>query len=302
MTRGILFDGQGSISQLSDYRWLNRHHSAKEKFALLAHSLGFNSIRMLLNVDLKTRTQTWYMQPFIFTFETSMYDIAYPDKVNASVFYGHSLGLYASLYASGTMKFDELLPMVVKRGRCMQETSEINETGLLAVLSYDFELIEYICSIVSMNGKSLYVANRNSYGETVVGGEVSMLNMAHELFHDFGIRSIRLSVCGAFHTPYMDEAKRAFSAYCKESHVPSKPKGHIYLDPAMKPFARLEEILVEQITKPTNFVSVIRKMVDEGVDDFIEIGPRCVLSKYVNEMASGCRTSFLNQEPTLCCV
>ena len=293
MTHIILFDGQGAMPSSSALRSILSNTAGIQRFQELSELLGFSDIPSMFAYG--HATETWYMQPIIFVYESLLFDeldrrSGHAMTPTGNLYYGHSLVLYTALYAAAVSPYEELLHMVISRGLCMQHCSEAVDSGMMAVMTYDTEAIAYVCEIVTRLGGHIYPANYNSFGETVIGGTTSALAQAKELFNMMNIRSVDVQVCGAFHTKLLKSAAAAFNPECK--HFDSHAAEYVYVDQSIKDIPSWTSRLTEQIVRPTDFVSTLPSLLTAGGvrpnpdgNSIIEIGPNTTLCRYVNEMA-----------------
>ena len=202
---------------------------------------------------------------------------------------GHSLGEYSALVAAGALDFPTALGLVRRRGELM---AEAHEGGMAAIIGMDEEALEEICRIVSLHGAPVVIANSNAPGQIVISGAAAAVARACDLARQQGAkRALPLKVSAAFHSPLMHAAAeglarpiaRAAIAYARVPVISNVTAG---------PIASPEDIrieLVTQVTAPVRWVASIQRMVAQGVDTFVEVGPGAVLTGLIKRIAPGAR-------------
>lgn len=212
---------------------------------------------------------------------------------------GHSVGEYAALVAAGVVSFPDALRLVARRGELMARAPV--EGGMAAVIGLDRSVVaEVIASVASP--ADLVVANDNAPGQVVISGTSSSLVDAEPALRLAGARRvIRLPVSGPFHSPCMAEVSgelaRALGDVAWQdanppvvSNVTAEPLTNANM---------IRELLAEQVRSPVEWVASVRRMVDEGVDTFIECGPGSALTDMIKRITPESRTLNVNDMTTL---
>jgi [acyl-carrier-protein] S-malonyltransferase len=208
--------------------------------------------------------------------------------VRPDIVAGHSLGEYTALVAAGVLDFDAGLPLVLQRGALMERSASAAAGTMSAVLGSTPEAVEEIIARWQERGV-IANANDNAPGQIVVSGDVETLRAAADDFRAAGARVIDLPVGGAFHSPLMADAERAFGAVLDatpfaEAHVPVI--SNLTATPATDP-ATVKDVLRRQITGRVRWRESIAAMQAFGVDTFVEVGPGKVLSGLVQRCTRG---------------
>jgi [acyl-carrier-protein] S-malonyltransferase len=209
---------------------------------------------------------------------------------------GHSVGEYAALVAAGVLSFPDALRLVARRGELMAQPSI--EGGMAAVIGLERTTVAEVIAAVS-SPADLVVANDNAPGQVVISGTGAALIDAEIALRDAGARRvIALPVSGPFHSAWMAQV-------CDDlAHAMEKAEWHD-ADPPMisnvtaqpvRDAGVIRALLAEQVRSPVEWVASIRRMVDDGVDTFVECGPGAALTGMVKRIAPDART--LNVEDT----
>jgi [acyl-carrier-protein] S-malonyltransferase len=195
---------------------------------------------------------------------------------------GHSMGEFSALVASGALPFEDALRLVRQRGRLMKRSGEENPGGMAAVLGLEREPLEEICAAArEETGSYVGVANDNCPGQIVISGAADALEQATALAKARGAkRAIRLPVSIAAHSPLMAEAAASFkerldATPLREPHIPivANATARPLTDPAA-----IRDALGRQLTSPVRWTESVEWMIAQGVDRFVEVGPKKVLA------------------------
>ena len=229
--------------------------------------------------------KTEFTQPAIIT--TNMAILKALDKlgVKSHISCGLSLGEYSALIHSCAINFEDGVKLVKKRGKFMQEAVAEGIGGMVAVLRMTPEQVDEIIEKTSPYG-IVEGANYNSPGQIVISGELVALEKAMEFIKEVGGRAIKLPVSAPFHCSMLQPAAEKLEDELNKISinklngiVMSNVKGEAYLEDD-----NIIELLTSQVKKPVLFINDIEKMIESGVDTFIEIGPGKALSGFVKKI------------------
>ena len=172
------------------------------------------------------------------------------------------------------------------RGRKMEEASKGIESSMAAILGLSEEELE---KIVHSAGGEVYLCNLNCPGQIVIGGEKSAVEHASKLALENGAKkAIPLKVSGPFHTPFMESAGEALAEYFQniEWQEPKCTVLHNVLGRERKEGdPSIPELLKEQVAKPVRMEESLKRLLELGVRDFIEIGPGKTVSGFLKKVA-----------------
>lgn len=190
---------------------------------------------------------------------------------------GHSLGEYSAHVAAGTLPLRDAVRLVRKRGEYMQEAVPYGEGSMAAVLKADRDLVERICAEVP---GLVEAVNYNSPQQIVIAGESSAVSEAGTKLKAAGARASTLPVSAPFHSSLMKPAEARLRADIERIAF-SDPRVPVYVNVDAKPIAdsaAAKDALVRQVSRPVLWEESVRKMIDDGVSLFVEVGPGRVLS------------------------
>jgi [acyl-carrier-protein] S-malonyltransferase len=224
---------------------------------------------------------TRWAQPAIFCAALAGFDVL-RDRVEPDVMAGHSLGEIAALVAADALTAEDGLRLVAARGRLMQDAAERAEDGgMLAVRARDRGPVEEVAGDCGLT-----LANDNAPDQVVLSGANGMLAAAEQRLRDAGVRTKRLAVAGAFHSPLMEPAVEPFRELTRETEV-REPRVPVFSCVTAAPFDDVRELLVKALTHPVRWLEVMHALHERGVTHFVETGPGRVLAGLVRKSLDG---------------
>jgi [acyl-carrier-protein] S-malonyltransferase len=281
--KGYIFPGQGSQFTGMCHDLFIKYDQVKPLFKQAETILGFDISKIMFEGTKEELTQTEVTQPAIFIHSMAILKVL-ENSFKPDLVAGHSLGEFSSLVAAGVLNFEDGLRLVSIRAKAMQKSCEKTNGTMAAVLSLDNSIIEEVCS--NIDG-TVVAANYNCPGQVVISGEVSAVKNACEKLSEAGARrALILPVGGAFHSELMKDAKDELSKAIKEISFNS-PICPIYQNVNGQPETLVDNIkknLISQLTSPVKWTQSVNKMIKDGCQDFIEIGPGKVLQGLIKKI------------------
>ncbi len=199
---------------------------------------------------------------------------------------GHSLGEYSAHVAAGTIGFADALRIVRRRGEYMQAAVPVGEGAMAAVLGLDHNGVEQACREVA-NGEVVSAANWNAPGQVTIAGTAAAVARAGVRARELGARRVMpLPVSAPFHCALMQPAEERLAPELRAlvSATPSVPVvANVDAEPK-RTAPEAIEALVQQVSAPVQWASVVEQLVAEGVTTVIEAGPGRVLSGLVRKI------------------
>jgi [acyl-carrier-protein] S-malonyltransferase len=214
---------------------------------------------------------TRFQQPAIFASSLAGWERRQADP---DVLAGHSLGELTALVAAGALPVAEGVRLVAARGRLMDEAALAGGGGMLAVKGAAAD----VHPVLDATGISL--ANDNAPRQVVLSGSEAQLAAAEALLAESGLRSMRLPVSGAFHSPLMEPAIARFRAAVASVRF-SAPRIPVISCITAAPVELPGPVLVAALTSPVRWVETLRALHAQGVERFVETGPGNVLTGLV---------------------
>ncbi len=196
---------------------------------------------------------------------------------------GLSLGEYGALVAAGVMSEEDAFRVVRKRGMYMQEA--VPKGGAMtAVLGLGADAIEKVCEetegIVS-------IANYNCPGQIVITGQADAVNKAAQTLSEAGAkRCIPLNVSGPFHSIMLKEAGEKLGEVLEETEIHDICLPYLANVTAdyVADKEQVKPLLMQQIASPVRWQQSVERMIADGVDNFVEIGPGKTLSGFMRKI------------------
>ena len=213
---------------------------------------------------------------------------------------GHSLGEYSALVASEAITFSEAVKIVRLRGKFMQEAVPVGEGAMAAVLGMEREQVEKVCEEVS-SGEVLTTANFNCPGQIVIAGHAKAVERAIERIKQEGKKAVLLPVSAPFHSPLMKPAGERLEKALEEISVtdlkiPVVTNVEAEVNTSKD---RVKGLLVTQVSNPVRWEESMRKMIEKGIEQVLEIGPGKILSGLMKRIDNRIETGNLEDLQTL---
>jgi [acyl-carrier-protein] S-malonyltransferase len=291
MSVAFVFPGQGSQSVGMGRALADASPAAAAVFAAADAALGESISRLAWDGPADQLDRTENAQPALLA--TSIAYLAalreaWGDEEPRPAFAaGHSMGQYSAMVAAGTLTLDDGMRLVRERGRRMQASGSGRDGAMAAILGLDDERLPELIGEAGVHGV-FGVANRNAPGQVVVSGERAAIDAAAEIAKRLGARkAIVLPVSVAAHSPLMEEAATAMRDVLAAVEF-RDPQTPLLANADARPLttgAAARDELVEHLTAGVDWVGAVRRMVDEGVTTFIEVGPGRVLTGLVKRIA-----------------
>ena len=281
--KGYIFPGQGSQFTGMCHDLFIKYDQVKPLFKQAETILGFDISKIMFEGTKEELTQTEVTQPAIFIHSMAILKVL-GNSFKPDLVAGHSLGEFSSLVAGGVLNFEDGLRLVSIRAKAMQKSCEKTNGTMAAVLGLDNSIIEEVCS--NIDG-TVVAANYNCPGQVVISGEINAVKNACEKLSEAGARrALVLPVGGAFHSELMKDAKDELSNAISETSF-NLPLCPIYQNVNGQPETLVDNIknnLISQLTSPVKWTQSVNKMIEDGCQDFIEIGPGKVLQGLIKKI------------------
>jgi trans-AT polyketide synthase/acyltransferase/oxidoreductase domain-containing protein len=229
--------------------------------------------------------KTQFTQPALYVVNA----LLYADRLNQTnrrpdFVAGHSLGEYAALFAAEVFDFETGLRLVKKRGELMARAAG---GGMAAVIGLDRARVEAVLRKASLS--TLDIANLNSPLQIVISGLRADVERAKTAFENAGALYSVLNVSGAFHSRYMEEARREFAEFLGGFEF-FEPRIPVIANVDARPYgaAAIKSGLARQIVSSVRWCESMQYLLEQGAEEFIEVGPGTVLTgmlKYIRQPA-----------------
>ena len=312
-----VFPGQGSQYVGMGQDLHDAYPEAREVFQEADDVLGFHISKICFEGPEDALRDTANAQPAILTMTVACLR-ALESHLDAALevprfLAGHSLGLFSALFHSKALDFGRALKLVRERGEQMSVAGRLTEGGMAAIIGLDDDTVSGICQEVRQEGESLvvegdsqyggvWVANQNCPGQVVISGERQAVQAASDLAAERGAKKVvQLAVSIPSHCPLMIPAVEGLSEWISELEI-REPSIPVIGNVTGRPLRTAEEIkeeLVMQLVSPVQWTQSVQYMLAQGVDSFVEIGPRRVLRSLIRRIDRSARVIGIESTPTL---
>ncbi|MER5336729.1 type I polyketide synthase [Micromonospora sp. NPDC002717] len=232
-------------------------------------------IRAVIDGDPDLLDQTEYTQPALFAVEVALYRLLRHWGLRPDFVLGHSIGEITAAHVAGALSLDDAARLVVARGRLMQA---LPAGGAMAAIQATPQEVE---PLIADPAAQVGLAAVNGPTSVVVAGPQDAVRTVADAFAARGRRTTRLRVSHAFHSPLM-EPMLADLAKLEADLTHRAPEIPLVSNETGLP--------VDMITpghwsrharQPVRFAQSVRRLREQGVSRFLEVGPGGVLSAMV---------------------
>ena len=275
----FVFSGQGDQYPGMGKELFEKYPAAKQEF-LWCEKLRPGTLRQCFEGTKEELKETKNTQPCLYAVELAGAAALMEAGVMPKAVAGFSLGEVAAASVSGLFDRETGFLLVCRRAELMQREAGKQDTFMAAVLKLTSEKVGEICG----RYEGIYPVNYNCSGQTAVSGLSEKRKEFLEAVKAEGGRAVVLNVSGAFHSPFMEEAAADFSKEL-EKVMFRKNSIPLYSDMTGTPYTSdAAGLLARQICIPVRWEALIRNMVSDGIDTFIEIGPGKTLTNMIKKI------------------
>ena len=257
--------------------------AARQLYDRATDVLGYSLAKLCFEGPADELDSTVYSQPAIFVTSLAALESLRADSpdvvLSCEATAGLSLGEYTAMVFAGVMDFEDGLMLVQRRGAAMQEAADATPSGMVSILGLERVEVEALCE-KARQGEILKIANYLCPGNIVISGSLAACERAAEMARAQGaMKAVPLAVAGAFHTEIMRPAdQRCAEALAdvpmRKPRIPviSNVDALSHDDPE-----EIRQILVRQVLQPVRWEDSMRSLIQQGFDQFYEVGPGRVL-------------------------
>ena len=297
----VIFPGQGSQMVGMTSEFYSKFDLFKKLYKKADEILNYPISKLILEGPKDQLDLTENTQPAIFLVGYSIFQVLKKefkiDLNKAKFFAGHSLGEYTALACAGSLDFASTLKILKIRGNAMQSAVPKGEGGMLAILGSDTETVEKIF-YENKDKYECFIANDNSNGQLVASGSTENINKLSLDLTSKNIKNIKLSVSAPFHCNLMNKATELMKKEIEKLEFKDFQNTLISNVTAneIKDKSMLRDLLIKQIESRVRWRESVLYMINNGVDQFIEIGPGKVLSGLIKRIDRNVKISAINKE------
>lgn len=277
----FVFSGQGDQFPGMGKELAEQYPSAAEVFEM-CDKIRPGTSAMCFEGTVEELRETRNTQPCLFAMELAAATVLQEMGIEPDAVAGFSLGELTACTVSGAVDAETGFRLVCRRGELMQQAAEKQETTMAAVMRLTQEQVEVLCE----KYENVYPVNFNYPGQISVAGLGTEMSEFAADVKAVGGRAIPLKVKGAFHTPFMAEASDQFAKELAEVEF-GENSVELYSDVTAQPYEDdVEGLLGRQMCSPVRWEDLIRNMIADGIDTFVEIGPGKTLSNMITRIDS----------------
>jgi len=294
----FLFPGQGSQYAGMGKALAEVFPVARAVFDEADRALGLALSRLCFEGPEDELKLTANTQPAILTVSVAAYRVLEEKGVRPAFVAGHSLGEYSALVAAGSLALADAVRAVRKRGTYMQDAVPAGEGAMAAILGLAADKLAEVCRQAAQ-GQVVSPANLNSPGQIVISGHTAAVERAMEAAKAAGAkRAIRLPVSAPFHCSLLEPVARRLAADFESIrfanlHVPLATNADADL---VTSGAAARDALLRQVPAPVRWEESMRKLIAQGCNTFVEVGPGKVLTGLLRQIDSS-KTGLNVEDP-----
>lgn len=278
-TTAFLFPGQGSQAVGMGKGLFEEYDFVREIFDAADEIAGAHISQYCFKGPMKTLTETVNLQPAVTAVNLACLAAIERAGITGGFSAGHSLGEYSALNCAGVVSMADTLRLVFKRGQLMHRESLKNKGAMSAIVGLEIDAVDELVKTGQQVGV-VSVANHNSGQQIVITGEPEAVASVSEAARSIGARAIPLKVSGAWHSDLIKGAETEFIAFLDTFRFasPTSTVIHNVTAESCNDGKEIQRLMALQLCSPVKWYDTILRLMTEGVEVFVEVGPGKVLT------------------------
>ena len=217
--------------------------------------------------------QTGYTQPAIFVIEYALFKLWESWGIKPNAVMGHSVGEYVAACISGVFSLEDGLKLIAMRGKLMQKLPSGGE--MVSVMASESQ----VKAAIGESSSQVAIAAINGPESIVISGESAAIASICSQLESGGVKTKKLQVSHAFHSPLMEPMLTEFEAVAKQVTY-NQPKIRLISNVTGAEVGKeitKAEYWVGHVCQPVRFAQSMKTLEEEGVETFLEVGPKPIL-------------------------
>ena len=298
--KAIIFPGQGSQKAGMASEFESNFKIVRDIFERVDEALKFGLSKIILSGTDNDLKKTEITQPAILTTSFAIFSVLKKefnfDLSKIKFVAGHSLGEYSALVASESLSLESAVNLVHERGKLMQAAVPEGKGAMLAVMGLDTKELDFFFKKFDNKTGICEIANDNSPGQIILSGNKETLINFSNILKNEKKKSIFLPVSAPFHCSLMRSAAENMKSFLQNADF-KDPNFQLVSNVTALPVEKnsnIKDLLFKQIFSQVRWRESVEYMIENGINDFIEIGPGKVLSGLVKRTNAKVLTKSIN--------
>ena len=275
----FLFPGQGSQSVGMGEEFYREYDIVREIFDMTEEITRINLSKLCFKGPMEELTMTVNLQPAVTAVNLACLAVIEKENIACQFCAGHSLGEYGALCAAGVNSKEDTIRLVYKRGELMHREASIHQGAMHAIVGLPIEVVSELVDEVQKKG-IVSVANHNTQQQIVITGTLPAVEQVSSMALAKGAKSVPLKVSGAWHSELIKGAQDEFKEFLGTIAFEA-PQKQVFFNVTAAPeenSAEIRDIMTRQLCSPVRWYETMKRLMEEEVEVFVEVGPGRVLS------------------------
>jgi [acyl-carrier-protein] S-malonyltransferase len=251
----------------------------REIFDMTEEITRINLSKLCFKGPMEELTMTVNLQPAVTAVNLACLAVIEKENIACQFCAGHSLGEYGALCAAGVNSKEDTIRLVYKRGELMHREASIHQGAMHAIVGLPIEVVSELVDEVQKKG-IVSVANHNTQQQIVITGTLPAVEQVSSMALAKGAKSVPLKVSGAWHSELIKGAQDEFKEFLGTIAFEA-PQKQVFFNVTAAPeenSAEIRDIMTRQLCSPVRWYETMKRLMEEEVEVFVEVGPGRVLA------------------------